>query len=47
MGYRNTFDTLGELSAQLACSTYAACVGDDVLGANIEPMAVSLLFRIP
>ena len=35
---RNTFDTPGELSAQLACSPYAACVGDDVPLANIGSM---------
>ena len=28
--YRLWFDTPGELSAWLACSPYAACVGDDV-----------------
>ena len=30
MRYCNMFDMPGELSAQLACSPYAACVGDDV-----------------
>ena len=35
MRYRNTFYTTGELYIQLACSPYAACVGDDVPGTNI------------
>ena len=48
MGYRNTFDTLGELSAQLACSPYAAHEDEDVPGANIEPMDLPyVLFCIP
>ena len=36
--YRNTFDTPGELSAQLACSPYTAHKDEDVPGANIESM---------
>ena len=48
MLYRNTFDTPGELSAQLACSPYAAHEDEDVLGANIEPMDLPyVLFCIP
>ena len=48
MRYRNTFDTPGELSAQLACSPYAAHEDEDVPGANIEPMDLPyVLFCIP
>ena len=46
--YRNTFDTPGEVSAQLACSPYAAHEDEDVLGTNIEPMDLPyVLFCIP
>ena len=38
MRYCNMFDTPGELSAQLACSPYAAHEDVDVPSANIEPM---------
>ena len=41
---RITFDTIGELSAWLACSPYAACVRDHVPGADPGPMAVSHVF---
>ena len=36
----SSFDTPGELSAQLACATYE---DEDVPGANIEPMAAPLV----
>ena len=46
--YRNTFDTPGELSAQLACSPYDAHEDEDVPSANIEPMDLPyVLFCIP
>ena len=43
----NMFDMTGEISAQLACSTYSACVGNDVLGAKIGPMDLPYVFRLP
>ena len=41
--YRNPLDMPGELSAQLACSPYAAHEDEDVPGANIEPMDLRFL----
>ena len=32
------FDTPGEVSAQLACASNTACVGNDVPGPNVDPM---------
>ena len=37
------FDTPGVLSALLVCSTYAACVQDDVLGANPGPIPYTVV----